>query len=430
MNGYKLIEHKLNIKELDLGILLTALLLSIFGVFTIFSAVHSGPQNDDNLWISQLIRLVFALMVMFVTLIVNYKIFYGFSYILYSIGFLVLVAILALPEQSGTRRWVMGGAIQPSEIARIILIITLAQYLNDRKESAKQIKVFIFAWIIVLAYFFLIFMQPSLGYALTLIPVTLAMLYVGGAEEFYLILVSIIFVFGACATVFILHKNWDFTSASALVKIILATAAYISISILIYYLISKTRIKNGTKWVKLVSFCIFIGIILAMGASIILKDYQKARLIAFVNPNSDPSGSGYHIIQSKIAIGSGGLFGQGYLKGTQNRLDFLPAQHTDFIFSVTAEEWGFLGSMVILALYFTIIMNGLKAAAKANDFFGTLLATGIVAMLTTQIVLNLGVTLGLMPVTGVPLPLMSYGGSSLFTTFLSIGILLNVSMKR
>lgn len=233
-----------------------------------------------------------------------------------------------------------------------------------------------------------------------------------------------------CATVLILYKNWDFTSTTALIRIILVTAVYISLSILIYFLVSRTRIKNGTRWVKLVLPCIAIGIILAMSASVILKDYQKARLIAFVNPNSDPSGSGYHIIQSKIAIGSGGLFGQGYLKGTQNRLDFLPAQHTDFIFSVTAEEWGFLGCMIILALYFTIIMNGLKIAARANDFFGTLLATGIVAMLITQVILNLGVTLGLMPITGVPLPLMSYGGSSLFTTFLSIGILLNVRMKR
>ncbi len=430
MNGYRLIDYRFNTKEIDFSILLNALIISIFGVFTIFSAVHSGPQNDDNLWVSQLIRLVFALVGMFIALIVNYKIFYGLSYILYIIGFLVLAAILALPEQSGTRRWIMGGAIQPSEIARIILIITLAQFLNDKKESIRQLKVFISAWLIVLAYVFLIFMQPSLGYALTLIPVTLAMLYIGGAEEAYLILVSVILSVSACSTILILHKNWDFTTTSALIKIILATAAYISISILIYYLISKTRIRNGTRWVKLVSSCIIIGIILAMSASVVLKDYQKARLIAFVNPNSDPSGSGYHIIQSKIAIGSGGLFGQGYLKGTQNRLDFLPAQHTDFIFSVTAEEWGFFGSMVILALYFTIIMNGLKTAARANDFFGTLLATGIVAMLTTQVILNLGVCLGLMPITGVPLPLMSYGGSSLFTTFLSIGILLNVRMKR
>lgn len=430
MNGHKFIEYRLNTKEIDFGILFSALAISIFGVFIIFSAVHSGPQSDDNLWISQLIRLAFALVGMFLALILNYKILYGFSYILYIIGFLVLASILALPEQSGTRRWIMGGAIQPSELARIILIITLAQYLNDKKDSVRQLKVFIIAWVIVLVYVLLIFMQPSLGYALTLIPVTLAMLYIAGAHEMYLILVSIVLCVSAGATVLILYKNWDFTSASALIRIILATAGYISLSILVYYLISKTRIRNGNKWAKLVMPCIAFGIVLAMSASVVLKDYQKARLIAFVNPNSDPSGSGYHIIQSKIAIGSGGLFGQGYLRGTQNRLDFLPAQHTDFIFSVTAEEWGFLGCMVVLALYFTIIMNGLKVAARANDFFGTLLATGIVAMLITQVILNLGVTLGLMPITGVPLPLMSYGGSSLFTTFLSIGILLNVRMKR
>jgi rod shape determining protein RodA len=163
---------------------------------------------------------------------------------------------------------------------------------------------------------------------------------------------------------------------------------------------------------------------------VVLKDYQKARLIAFVDEDSDPAGSGYHIIQSKIAIGSGGLLGQGYMHGTQNRLDFLPAQHTDFIFSVVAEEWGFVGSLIILALYFTLIMNGLKAAAIADDLFGTLLATGIVTMIATQVFLNLGVTLGLMPITGVPLPLMSYGGSSLLATFTCVGLLLNIRLRR
>ncbi len=134
MNSHKLIEYKLNAKELDLGILFSALLVSIFGIFVIFSAVHSGPQSDDNLWVSQLKRLALALAGMFIALIVNYKIFYGLSYVLYIIGFLVLASTLALPEQSGTRRWIMGGAVQPSELARIILIITLAQYLMIERD--------------------------------------------------------------------------------------------------------------------------------------------------------------------------------------------------------------------------------------------------------------------------------------------------------
>jgi rod shape determining protein RodA len=189
-------------------------------------------------------------------------------------------------------------------------------------------------------------------------------------------------------------------------------------------------VRDGKKWVKFISLCVLAGLLLALAGSRVLTEYQRNRLLAFVNPNFDPKGASYHIIQSKIAIGSGGLTGQGYLQGTQNRLDFLPAQHTDFIFSVVAEEWGFLGAVALLLLYFVLIARGLKTADRADDTFGALLAIGLVTMIATQAFMNLGMTLGIMPITGVPLPLMSYGGSSLFATFISIGLLLNIRLKR
>jgi len=428
MNRYRSLKIP-RVKEFDVVLLFTAIVISIIGIVTVFSAVYSGLENDDNLWKSQAIRLFVALVGMLAALIIDYRVWHGFSYIFYGLGFVVLAVVLAIPE-SGARRWFLGGAIQPSELARIILIIALAKCLSDKKQVVSQFKVFVVALVMVLAYTFLIFMQPSLGYALTLIPISLVMFYVGGISGTYLLLVIIPGAVSAITTMLILHKNWSLVSSTSLAKAMVLTAIYVGCSSLAYYLISKTRVRDGTKWVKLVSLCAFIGILVALVGCAVLKDYQKARLIAFLDPDSYPSSSGYHIIQSKIAIGSGGLIGQGYLHGTQNRLDFLPAQHTDFIFSVAAEEWGFLGAMVILALYFTLIMNGLKAAARADDTFGTLLATGIVAMIATQVFLNIGVTIGLMPVTGIPLPLMSYGGSSLFTTFISIGLLLNVRLKR
>lgn len=430
MKQYRSLSQRLNVKGFDLTLLLTVLVICAIGITTIYSAVFDGPKEDNNLWVSQLIRLAIALIGMTIVLIVDYKILNGIGYILYILGFIMLSVVLAIPEQSGARRWIMGGAIQPSELARIILIIALAQYLNDKKDIANQNKVFFTSGAIAIAYILMIFMQPSLGYALTLVPVVLAMLYLGGINKTYLMMISLIVMVAAGTTILILYKDWDFKSASAIAKILLMVLLYIGIVFLVYYLISKTRIKNGKRWIKLFAPCIIGGVVLAMAGSIVLKDYQKARLIAFVDADSDPAGSGYHIIQSKIAIGSGGLVGQRYLHGTQNRLDFLPAQHTDFIFSVIAEEWGFFGSIVILALYFTLIMNGLKAAAIADDLFGVLLATGMVTMIATQMFLNLGVTLGLMPITGVPLPLISYGGSSLFATFISIGLLLNVRLRR
>lgn len=422
--------RKMRVKEFDIVLLSTALIISVFGVFTIFSAVHSGSSGNDRLWMAQAIRLVVALIAMCVALFVDYRILHSFSYIFYAVGFVVLSSLLLFPAQSGVRRWFMGGAVQPSELAKIILVIALARYLSDNKRGVEQFKTFAVALLIVLAYTALIFLQPSLGYALTLIPIALAMFYVGGINEMYLMQLIIPGVVSAATTIFLLSKGWNIVSVAAITRILISIGVYVCFVILAHYVVSKTRIKNGKKLVKFISMCILAGGLFALVGTGVLKDYQKKRLFAFVDPDSDPKGSGYQIIQSKIAIGAGGLAGQGFLQGTQNRLDFLPAQHTDFIFSVAAEERGFLGAVVLLAFYFVLLARGIKAADKADDVFGALLAIGLVAMIATQMFMNIGMTLGLMPITGVPLPLMSYGGSSLLATYISIGLLLNVRLKR
>ncbi|RJQ84227.1 MAG: rod shape-determining protein RodA, partial [Desulfobacteraceae bacterium] len=161
-----------------------------------------------------------------------------------------------------------------------------------------------------------------------------------------------------------------------------------------------------------------------------LKGYQKQRILTFLNPDRDPLGAGYHIIQSKIAIGSGQLTGKGFLKGTQNALDFLPEQHTDFIFSVLAEEWGLAGSLLVVLLFFLMIVWGLQIAQRSRDPFGTILAVGVTTMLAWQVCINIGMVMGLMPVVGVTLPFVSYGGSSIITMMAGAGLLLNVSMRR
>lgn len=172
------------------------------------------------------------------------------------------------------------------------------------------------------------------------------------------------------------------------------------------------------------------GVAAAIGGWFLLHDYQRQRVYTFLSPEKDPLGSGYHIIQSKIAVGSGGLFGQGFRQGTQAQLSFLPERHTDFAFSVFAEEWGFAGCLVLLALYLLIVLWGLYIARRASDRFGMFLALGVSAMLFWHIVVNLGMVIGLLPVVGVPLPLFSYGGTSMVTTMTGVGLLLNVSMRR
>jgi rod shape determining protein RodA len=162
----------------------------------------------------------------------------------------------------------------------------------------------------------------------------------------------------------------------------------------------------------------------------LLKGYQKQRILTFLNPDRDPLGAGYHVIQSKIAIGSGMISGKGFLKGTQNALSFLPEQHTDFIFSVLAEEWGFIGSAFLLFVFLVFVVWGLTIAQKCRDPFGTILSVGVTAMIFWQIFINIGMVMGLMPVVGVPLPFISYGGSSTLATMFCVGLLLNVSMRR
>ena len=172
------------------------------------------------------------------------------------------------------------------------------------------------------------------------------------------------------------------------------------------------------------------GLLLAPAIWFFLKDYQKTRLFTLFNPELDPLGAGYHSIQSKIAIGSGGFWGKGLLAGTQSRLNFLPEKHTDFIFSVFAEETGFFGVAILLSLFLFIILKGLNIAFRAGDRFGFFLALGLISSISFYIIFNVGMTIGLFPITGIPLPLLSYGGSSLITNFFAIGLLLNVEMRR
>jgi rod shape determining protein RodA len=180
----------------------------------------------------------------------------------------------------------------------------------------------------------------------------------------------------------------------------------------------------------------YLGILIAAGVAAMpffwhfLRDYQKQRLMVFLNPNVDPLGAGYTIIQSKIAIGSGGLIGKGWLAGTQNQLNFLPERHTDFIFSVIGEEWGLFGALALVLLYFLIVRRSFNIAVSTNDMYGKLIATGVGVLLALQVVINMAMTIGMMPVVGIPLPLVSYGGSSMLATFIAVGLLLSVGMRR
>jgi rod shape determining protein RodA len=185
----------------------------------------------------------------------------------------------------------------------------------------------------------------------------------------------------------------------------------------------------GVHW-KSLTWSALMGLLLVPAGWFFLRDYQKERIMTFINPENDPLGTGYHVLQSIIAIGSGSMVGKGFLKGTQTQLRFLPERHTDFVFSVFAEEWGFIGGMVLLVLFMSLILWGLKIALHARDYNGTLIAVGITALIFWEIFINIGMVLGILPIVGIPLPFFSYGGSSAVVLMTCIGLLLNISMRR
>ncbi len=357
------------IKNFDWGLLCLVFLLGTVGLGTLYSAVTAGVlDSQKTLYTKQLIWYSAGLIVMIVCVLFNYKILERWAYEIYAAVNILLICVLLFGKFiSGSRRWLIVGPISI--------------------QPSELIKVSI---IILLARFFSK-LASSRGFALRELvqPV---------------ILVAIPFV--------LIVRQPDLGTAMLV--------ALIACSITVF-----VKIERGS----------FVKLIVAGSVSIpliwfLLKGYQKQRILTFLNPDLDPLGAGYHIIQSKIAIGSGMVTGKGFLKGTQNSLAFLPEQHTDFIFSVLSEEWGFIGSAAVLMLLLITIIYCLKIAFGCRDPFGIILSAGITAMIFWEVFINIGMVMGLMPVVGVPLPFISYGGSSIITIMICMGLLMNISMRR
>ncbi len=346
--------------------------ISCIGILTIFSATRQpGDAPQATFYIKQVVWLLISICALIVIVSFDYIWLSRIAPVLYITGVLLLVFVLISGRTGmGAQRWIGIGffSFQPSEFFKLIFIVMLAGYYSLRRELLDTFALLRVFLIIVLLPFVLLFKQPDLGTAVVII----------------LLFISISLAHG-------LQKK-------------------LLITLLIIGMVSLP----------------FIGNILWTG----LKDYQKNRIIAFIDPQADPSGIGYHINQSKIAIGSGEFAGKGFLKGTQGPFRFLPEKHTDFIFAVYAEERGFLGSLFLLFLYFVLILRGLDTARKAKDDFGRFLALGITFMFSIYFFVNVGMTLGIMPVVGIPLPFMSYGGTALLSNFISAGVLINVRTRR
>jgi rod shape determining protein RodA len=357
-------------------ILIIALLICALGVLSIYSSTY---QKEGELWQSifqrQILWIILGLVLFSIISNISYRRFWDWTYVLYGVAFFFLLSVFFLgTTRLGAQRWLRIGwfNFQPTEFAKIAMAIFLARYFS--RKSVDDIE--------LLSGKFGIFRGIILPFAFTAIPIALII------------------------------EQPDLGSGVILLILFIS---------MLY--LTQVRLKY------IFAFLALIALPLPFMWRL-LHDYQKDRLMVFLNPNIDPLGAGYTVIQSKIAIGSGWLMGKGWLSGTQSQLHFLPESHTDFIFATFSEEWGFLGSVALLFLYFILIRQGFLIAQRTNDSFGRLLAFGITLMLAIQVSVNVAMNLGLAPVVGVPLPLMSYGGSSVFITFIALGILVNIDKTR
>lgn len=362
-----LVDRKL-LKNIDLGIVLSTVLLILYGITAIASATHITKGGSMSLMKVQIIAFILGIIGVIIILMIDYNTF-GDSYtILYVVNILLLVSVLLLGSKiKGSKSWIDFGPLnfQPSEVVKLGFILTYAKYLEKKKDKLNRIIDILPAVMHMGVVIGLILLQPDFGTALVFIFISVFMLFAAGLN---------------------------------------------------YKMIAG-------------AFVTFLVSIPAMWF-FLFKQYQKDRIRVFLNPELDPMGAGYHVLQSQTAIGSGQFAGKGLFQGTQNNLGFIPERHTDFIYSVIGEELGLIGAIAVIFLFMWLLLRCIHIAKVSKDDYGMLICVGVTAMYLFHVLENIGMTIGLMPVTGIPLPFISYGGSSLLTNMAAVGLVLNVGMRR
>ncbi len=351
--------------------------ITLIGLAAVYSATYTS-RGPSPLYYKQLVWVALGVIVMLAALIIDYHTIGRFAYILYALSLFLLLLVMVIGKSGmGAQRWLAIGpfVFQPSELAKLSLTLALARYFaEDPRRGGYGLRDLLVPGLMVLVPLVLVLKQPDLGTAIMLLLTSSIMVVLAGIH---------------------------FRSIMTVIVSIAVVASLV-------FFVSPVRHKI---WGS-------------------LKPYQQNRIRAFIDPSSDPLGSGYHANQSKIAVGSGQITGKGYRKGTQSQMAFLPERHTDFIFAVIAEEMGLVGSGVLILLYLALLLIGVDTAKNAKDRLGVFMAGGIVGMISLYVFINVGMAVGIVPVVGVPLPLVSYGGTSIITTFLALGLLLNIQTRR
>ncbi len=395
----------------DTPLLLASLALVGIGLLTVYSAT-SVPGAHEGLWMRQLAWAGIALVAAWIVASIHYRAYDALAWPLYVAALALLVVVLFKGTSAyGAKRWLELGPLrfQPSELAKVATVLLLARLFDKEKLDLRRFVHWAPALAVTLVPFALVFKEPDLGTSLCFPAILVAMYFWAGMPVGQLLLgLSPVFT----AVLYFLFHNGGLWGAGGLVAAMLA--------------LFRPRLPT-------------LVVVLLLNAGVgyalphvwdHLADYQKRRIETFLNPNEDPYHAGYQIIQSRIAIGSGGVVGTGYLKGTQKALAFLPMRHTDFIFSVVGEEWGLLGTLTVVLLFALLVLRGYRLALAARGGFASLLAVGVVTALFYHVMVNILMTIGWAPVTGLPLPLISYGGTALVANGIQLGLLQNVAIRR
>ena len=397
-----------SMKTSPYSLLLIILGLLLIGLTSLYSIAAVKSGGESSAFLRQLFFLIPSIVLMFIFTIVPRKIIHEYIYIVYTLSVIAVFIPFFGSKVADTHRWINIGLpfnLQPSEIAKLIVVLTLARYLSDRNIELNHFTANLVPFVIAFIPAIIVLNQPDLGTALVMMSPVIPMLYWVGARPFHLFLVIAPIFSIISASNFVIFTLWSFI-----------------MGLIIYF--SKEKMWNS---IAIFFLNIFLGLIFPLFWNNFLRPYHRNRILTALNPELDPLGSGYQVIQSKTALGSGGFFGKGWGEGTQTQLKFLPVQESDFIVSVIGEEMGFILILTMLTLFLYLILKIINLAHNANDRFSSLVLIGISTIFLSHIFVNCSMASGMIPVKGLPLPFISYGGSFLLSSFIMIGIVINFS---
>lgn len=425
--------------NIDYYLLTATLLLCAIGILAIYSSgVDAEGRMSSDEYLKQIIWFVIGLFLLVGAALVDFSRFKDVSWLIFLSAIILLVITRFLgKEVNGARSWLgfAGFGIQPSEFAKIATVLMLARYL-DTAEFESSVKKLAFTGLILCIPLGLILSQPDFGSALVFFPAALVMLTIADVDLKYILFgvfsVLGIFLFLSVPLYASHHPNSEnvlFILFNQDIIMILAFSLIVAISIISGIGWQKYK-KRYYYWISYLLAIFGFSIAGTVIAQKVLKSYQIERILVFIDPSLDPKGSGWNILQSITAIGSGGFLGKGFLQGTHSHARYIPQQSTDFIFSIIAEEFGFLGSMALFALYAIIFIRCINLIETARDKYSQLVVGGIFGIFAFHFMINIGMAMGIMPVTGIPLYFISYGGSALWSGLISIGVLMGISSRR